>query len=141
MNTRNRLRITTAILIAFATVPAFAADPVASGRSPVAFESFDKDGNGYVSPEEFNQMRNERIRSRAEEQRQFRNMTNAPGFSDMDADGDSKLNREEIQVHQRKRQEERNEYREQRHMDRSMDNTGMGMNRGGMGSGGGMGRR
>jgi hypothetical protein len=138
MNHRKTAQITTTILLAMTTASAFAADPAVSARGPVPFESFDADGNGYVNQEEFNTLRSERIRSRSEENRQFRNMGNAPAFSDLDADGDGKLNRKEVQAHQRERQDERNEYREQKRM----NNTGMGMGRGGgMGSGGGMGGR
>ncbi|MEE9493905.1 MAG: EF-hand domain-containing protein [Gammaproteobacteria bacterium] len=129
MNHRNTVQITSAILLAMTAASAFATDPAVSAQGPVPFESFDADGNGYVTQEEFNTLRSERIRSRAEENRQFRNMGDAPAFSDLDADGDGKLNREEIQAHQRERQGERSEYREQKRM----NNSGMGMGRGGMG--------
>lgn len=48
-------------------------------------------------------------------------------FERFDADGDGKLYLNEVQAHQRERQDVRNKYREQKRMDRSMNNAGMGM--------------
>ncbi len=138
--------LTTALLVAIVAAPALAEDPAVPAAGPVPFESFDADGSGDVSQEEFNRMHSERIRVRSEEQRQFRNMGSAPGFSDIDTDGDGRLNRNEVNAHQQKRQEHRNqmrhENRERNRMDGPAGNgSGMGGGYGGKSSGGGMGGR
>lgn len=137
---------TTALLVAIVAAPALAEEPTVPATGPVPFESFDADGSGDVSQEEFNRMHSERIRVRSGEQRQFGNMGSAPGFSDIDTDGDGRLNRNEIQVHQQKRQAHRNQMRQEHRERNRMDGpagsgAGMGGGYGGKSSGGGMGGR
>lgn len=137
---------TTALLVAIIATPVLAEEPAAPATGPVPFESFDVDGSGDVSQEEFNRMRSERIRVRSEEQRQFRNMGSAPGFSDIDTDGDGRLNRNEIQAHQKKRQEHRYQIRHENRQRNRMDGSpgydaGKGGGYGGKSSGAGMGGR
>ena len=136
----------TALLVAFIAAPALAEEPAVPATGPVPFESFDADGSGDVSQEEFNKMHSERIRARSEEQRQFRNMGNAPVFSDIDTDGDGRLNRNEVQAHQKKRQEQRYQMRHENRQRNRMDGSpGYGAGKGGgygdKSSGGGMGGR
>ncbi len=86
-------------------------------RGPIPFAAYDKDGNGMVSEAEFNAVRVERIRQRAEAGMPMRNVGNSPAFSVFDSNGDGQLTQEELSAGQR---------------------TQMGQ-RGGMGPGAGMG--
>ncbi len=126
----------TAISLAITLMAAagFATEPALPDRGPLPFETYDADGSGYVSQQEFERVRTQRIQQRAEQQRQFRHMDRASDFAAFDSDGDGRLSRQEMQTQQRERQE----MRRQNRMDSPMG-TGMGMGRGGMGSGGGMG--
>jgi len=138
--------LTTALLVAIVAAPALAEDPAVPATGPVPFESFDADGSGDVSQEEFNRMHSDRTRVRSGEQQQYRNMGSAPGFSDIDADGDGRLNRNEVNAHQQKRQENRYQMRQENHERNRMNDpagngAGMGGGYGGKSSGGGMGGR
>lgn len=119
MNTTSKMKVSATILLALASAPLMAAGAGTPGRGPTPFESYDSDGDGYVSQEEFGQARAARMQQRAEQGGQFRNIGNAPGFADIDNDGDGRLSREEIEAHHRMRYENRQG--------------------GGMGPGGGMG--
>ena len=136
MNNRKTAQIAAAILCAISTMPTLSADPASSTRGPVRFESYDADRNGNVSPDEFDRMRSERIRSRSMEHRQLRNMANAPAFADIDQNNDGNLNREEVQARQRIRHQ--NQYRMN---GQTGSGYGMGSGRGGMSGGGGTGGR
>jgi hypothetical protein len=129
MNPINRLTTSAAILLALTTAPLMAADTSPSGRGPIPFESFDGNGDGYVSQEEYGQARANRMQQRAEQGGQFRNQGNAPGFEDIDSNSDGRLSREEVQAHHQKRYEMRYENRQRM----------PGPQGGGMGPGGGMG--
>lgn len=83
------------VLIAIAILP-FAAKADSHRQGPPTFEQFDTDGDGYVSEEEFNTLRSERIAKRAAEGRHMRGLENAPAFSDIDSNGDGKLNADEF---------------------------------------------
>ena len=84
-----------AVLIAIAVLP-LAARADGHRQGPPTFEDFDADGDGFVSQEEFDQFRAERIAARAAEGRQMRGLANAPSFDDFDANGDGKLDSDEF---------------------------------------------
>ena len=84
-----------AVLIAIAVLP-FAARADSHHQGPPQFEQFDADGDGFVSEEEFNTLRAERIAARAAEGRKMRGVGSAPPFSDIDTNGDGKLDRDEF---------------------------------------------
>lgn len=97
------------------------------------FAAFDRDNNGMISEQEFNEFRAQRRKARAEQGRMMRGVADAPSFSQIDSNQDGLLSREEMmtarQAHMQKR----------RAMGRQM---GPGMGRGmgpGMGYGRGMG--
>jgi len=133
-------RTALATLLALAVTPLPAADPDMPARGPVPFSSFDADGNGQVSQEEFNRAHTERLQQRTRSEKQYRYMGNAPAFGDIDSNADGGLSREEVQAHQQQQRETRQQQYQQRQQ--QMYQERMNMNSpGGMGSGQGGGRR
>ena len=84
-----------AVLIAIVSWP-FVSHADSHRSGPPNFEKFDTDGDGFISEEEFNTLRSERIAARAAEGRQMKGMANAPAFSSIDSNGDGKLDRDEF---------------------------------------------
>lgn len=84
------------VLIAVAVLPFIARADSHAPPPPPSFEKFDADGDGFVSEEEFNTMRAERMAARAAEGRPMRGAANAPPFSDFDSNGDGQLDVEEF---------------------------------------------
>jgi len=114
-----------AVLIAVAVFPFIARADSHAPPPPPNFEKFDTDGDGFVSEEEFNTMRAERMAARAAEGRQMRGAANAPAFSDIDSNGDGKLDAAEFTAGR------------DRHMQVMREKHG-GQGAGGKGAGGGM---
>jgi len=76
-----------------------------SQRGPASFADFDKDSSGFISEEEFNTLRGERMAAMAAEGRQMRGAANAPAFADLDSDGDGQLNPDELAAGQKAHRE------------------------------------
>ena len=74
-------------------------------HSPPAFADFDLDGDGFISEDEFNTFRGQRMAARAAEGKKMKGAASAPAFADIDTDGDGLLNPEELAVAQKARQE------------------------------------
>ncbi|MDH5710732.1 MAG: EF-hand domain-containing protein [Gammaproteobacteria bacterium] len=66
-------------------------------RGPIPFTTFDKDGNGVVSEQEFNTAREERLKKMAEA---------APSFADLDSNHDGQLTADELAAGRKTRMEE-----------------------------------
>lgn len=105
-------------------------------RGSIPFAAYDKDNDGFISEEEFNSVRGERMEKRAKEGRRMRGAASAPSFSAFDTDGDGKLNKDELAAGQKAQREKRRGMGQGRGMGKGM---GMGQGRG-MGKGMGMGR-
>lgn len=99
-------------------------------RGPIPFETYDQNGDGYVTAEEFANTRNLRIEEKAREGYPMRGLKEqgAPAFGAYDRDGDGKLTREELQAGQMERWQER---REQRWEERKERGPGYGPGAGG----------
>ena len=108
--------------------PVSAQSEAMPARGPIPFTSFDKDANGFISEQEFYEVRGERMAARAAEGRPMRGAASAPSFSDFDTNGDGQLNPDELAAGQKARMESRPGM-----------GTGQGMGQG-MGQGRGMGR-
>ena len=137
MSLTSQSRIASLILMALAAAPLAAADPEIPARGPVPFESFDVEGSGSVSPDEFDVVRSERMRIRTQEQHQYRHMGDAPAHADTYRNRNGGIDRDELQAHQRERAEQR--YR-MRHQNQER-NHGMAGGHAAMAPGGGKGGR
>lgn len=65
-------------------------------HGPVPFDEFDQDGSGFVSEEEFNTVRGQRMAARAAEGKKMHCAGSAPSFADVDNDGDGQLSQDEL---------------------------------------------
>ena len=68
----------------------------ASSQGPVPFNDFDKDGNGFVTEEEFYTTRGQHMAAKAAEGKQLRGAASAPAFADIDTNSDGQLSPEEM---------------------------------------------
>jgi len=118
-----------ATLLALAMSPAHAADTDLPARGPLPFSSFDADGDGRISQEEFNRTHTERVQQRTQTTNRSRSMGNAPPFGAIDRNADGAVSPEEFQNHQQYQQRQQQMYQERMNMGRP----------GGMGMGGGPG--
>ena len=69
-------------------------------RGPVPFAAYDADGNGSISQQEFNAVRDQRQAERAAEGRPGFGAVNASDFSQADTDGDGQLSPTELSAAQ-----------------------------------------
>lgn len=121
--------IPVALIIAIASIASpIGAQPIdIPTRGPIPFEAYDRDGNGFVSEQEFNTVRGERMAAKAAEGRPMHGAASAPSFSAFDSNGDGQLTQSELAAGQKAQMEKR------RGMGRGM---GQGMGQGqGMGKG------
>lgn len=65
-------------------------------RGPISFASYDQDGDGFISKQEFTLVRSERMAAKAEQGRPMKGAGNAPAFSAFDKDHDGQLTQEEL---------------------------------------------
>lgn len=65
-------------------------------RGPVSFATYDVNGDGYVSQQEFYDIRDARMQQKATAGMPMRNAANAPDFSALDKDKDGKLSELEL---------------------------------------------
>jgi Ca2+-binding EF-hand superfamily protein len=73
------------------------------GRNMPAFESFDSNHDGYLTENEMNDARADRVQKKAEDGRALRNSINHSEFSEIDSNGDKKVTKEEFTSHQMKK--------------------------------------
>jgi len=76
-------------------------------RGPMPYAVIDRDGNSFVSEEEFTAMRHERLEARMAQIRARCDAASARMFFRLDTDRDSQLSREELAAGQRARMERR----------------------------------
>jgi hypothetical protein len=131
-----------ATLLALAMSPAHAADTDLPARGPLPFSSFDADGDGRISQEEFNRTHAERVQQRTQTNNQYRYMGNAPPFGAIDRNANGAVNPEEFQTDQQRQRELRPQQYQQRQQQMYQERMNMGRPGGtGMGGGPGGGRR
>ena len=84
------------VIIAIAMLPFVAKAESQQRHSPPTFSDIDKDGDGFVSEEEFNSYRAARMAARAEAGKPMKGAATAPAFHDLDSDGDGVLSEDEL---------------------------------------------
>jgi Ca2+-binding EF-hand superfamily protein len=89
------------VVIAILALPFVAKAESSPTHSPPSFSEFDKDGDGFVSEDEFNSTRAERHAEMAAAGKPMKGMASAPTFSDLDSDGDGQLNEAELTAGQK----------------------------------------
>ena len=118
------------LMIAVASVisPLSAQSQELPARGPIPFSAFDTDGSGFITQEEFDTVRAQRMAEKAADGRAMRGAASAPSFSDFDKNADGQLSPDELAAGQQAQMEKR----------RSMG-SGMGQGQGqGRGMGNGM---
>jgi len=81
-----------------------------SARGPMSFNSFDQDGSGSISQQEFETARAERMAKRAQQGYPMRNAGNAPSFATIDSNGDGQVDANEFSAHQAMRRQQRQQF-------------------------------
>ncbi len=76
-------------------------------RGPIPFVDYDKDSDGFISEDEFNSVRGERMAKRAAEGRPMRGAASAPAFSEFDTNNDGQLSSDELVAGQKAQMEKR----------------------------------
>ena len=78
-----------------------------STRGPVSFAAYDADGNGTITEQEFNTIREQRQAAVKESGRTGQGMAGAPSFADVDIDKDGLISAQELETMQQHQQENR----------------------------------
>lgn len=78
------------------------------GQRGMSFSMMDLNADGMVTEQEFSQARADFMAGRAAEGRPMRNAGNAPGFEQLDTDGDGMLNPDELAAARQLRRQSRN---------------------------------
>ena len=89
------------VIIAIAMLPFVAKAESQQRHNPPTFSDIDKDGDGFVSEEEFNSYRAARMAARAEAGKPMKGAATAPAFHDLDSDGDGVLSEDELTAGQK----------------------------------------
>lgn len=76
-------------------------------RGPIPFSAYDQNANGTIDKTEFYNMRDKRMKARADSGRPMRNAANAPEFGEFDANGDGKITPKELKAGQDARMQKR----------------------------------
>ncbi len=78
-----------------------------SARGPISLTSYDADGNGSITEQEFNAAREQQQAAIKNSGRLGQGMANAPSFADVDTDKDGQISAQELQNTQQQRQANR----------------------------------
>ncbi len=78
-----------------------------SARGPISLTSFDADGNGTITEQEFNSAREQQQTANKDSGRLGKGMANAPSFADVDGDKDGQISAQEMQTMQQQQQANR----------------------------------
>lgn len=84
------------VVLAAASFPPLAKAAQDKQHKPPSFAAIDKDGDGFLSEEEFNSHRAERHAAMAAAGKPMKGMATAPAFADIDSDGDGQLSEAEL---------------------------------------------
>jgi Ca2+-binding EF-hand superfamily protein len=98
-----RIDVMTAVFVSASVITGSVAAQMITGeepRGPVSFETFDQDGDGRISPEEFDTMRTYRHAARAQAGLPLRKADQFHTFRSIDLDGNGGIDRREFATHQ-----------------------------------------
>jgi Ca2+-binding EF-hand superfamily protein len=84
------------VLFGGAAMAVIAQTPTYLQQGPAPFEAYDRNGDGVITPEEFNTLRSERQAARAAAGMPMRNAASAPPFELFDSNRDGVLSPEEM---------------------------------------------
>lgn len=115
------------LIIAVASVisPLSAQSEELPARGPIPFSAFDQDGSGFITQDEFDTVRAQRVAEKAADGRPMRGAADAPSFSEFDKNADGQLSQDELAAGQQAQMEKR------RRMGYGMSQgQGSGMNKG-----------
>ena len=104
---KNAVPIGLIIAVASISSPIGAQSVDTPARGPIPFAALDKNGNGFVSENEFNTVRGQRMAARAAEGRPMRGVASAPSFSSFDTNSDGQLTQSELISGQKVQMEKR----------------------------------
>lgn len=90
-------------LTACAATPLFAQSAAPQARGPMTFADFDRNGDGAVTEQEFNNARAERMAARAAMGAPMRGAAYAPNFADLDRNHDGKMTEDELNAFRQSR--------------------------------------
>ena len=69
------------------------------GHNMPVLADIDSDGDGFISEDELNSFRGERMAKMAQEGRQMKHAGGMPSFQDIDTDGDGRISEAEFEAH------------------------------------------
>jgi len=69
------------------------------GHKMPVLADIDSDGDGFISEDELNSFRSERMAKMAEDGRQMKHAGGMPSFQDIDKDGDGRISEAEFEAH------------------------------------------
>lgn len=95
MNKKPSLLLSACMLTSFFSIQTIYAEQMPQ-RGPIPFYIYDIDSNGYISQDEFNTRRGQRMESRAAQGFPMRSMASEPNFMQFDTDKDGQLNPDEL---------------------------------------------
>ncbi len=72
-------------------------------KGPLPFSAYDKDNNNVITAKEFDAIKQQRMTQKANNGKMMRNVGNSPTFLDIDTNNDGIITKEELQVHQQKK--------------------------------------
>lgn len=85
-----------AVVLAIVMLPLAARADGQNMHQPPSFSEFDADHNGFISEEEFNAFRAQRMAAMAEAGKPMKGAKTMPDFKDIDTNGDGKLTEAEL---------------------------------------------
>ncbi|MCU7800716.1 MAG: EF-hand domain-containing protein [gamma proteobacterium symbiont of Lucinoma myriamae] len=106
MSKNTILFLSTCILTLFFSIQILYAGQMPQ-RGPIPFYIYDIDSNGYISQDEFNTRRGQRMENRAAQGFPMKNMASEPNFMQFDTDKDAQLNPDELARGQQQMQKRR----------------------------------
>lgn len=97
------------LIIAVASVisPLSAQSEELPARGPIPFSAFDQDSSGFITQDEFDTVRAQRMAEKAADGRPMRGAASAPSFSEFDKNADGQLSQDELAAGQQAQMEKR----------------------------------